>query len=81
MLTTVQPLLSASSSACSDPAVYANCISVLSLQQGRTDYVREIEPRTPAQSYRYSPVLQTASSGPSTPPSAIAPLCPRKPAK
>jgi len=42
------------------PAVYANCISVLSLQQGRTEYVREIEPRTPAQSYRYSPVLGRA---------------------
>jgi LuxR family maltose regulon positive regulatory protein len=42
------------------PAVYANCVSVLALQQGKTEHLREIEPRTPAQSYKYSPVLGRA---------------------
>ncbi|HEY2346623.1 MAG TPA: LuxR C-terminal-related transcriptional regulator [Xanthomonadaceae bacterium] len=40
--------------------VYANCLSVYALHRGETAHLRDLEPRSPAASYRYSPALSRA---------------------
>ena len=39
------------------PAAYAVCLALIALHEGRTERVRQLEPRSPASAYKYSPVL------------------------
>ncbi|HTA65765.1 MAG TPA: LuxR C-terminal-related transcriptional regulator, partial [Xanthomonadaceae bacterium] len=42
------------------PAAYANCVAVHALHLGRTVHLRDLEPRSPTTTYKYSPVLGRA---------------------